>query len=842
MLHMALKSVLARRLRLALTALAVVLGVAFVSGTYVLTDTINATFDTLFTEVYAGIDITVRGDLEDFGGLNAQIEQVGVSQEVLDRVSAVDGVDVAVGSVDGYAQLIAEDGDPIGGQGPPTIGFSWNDEVRLSPVRIRQGEPPRRSTEVVIDAATADANGFSIGDDIEILFLGGPEEFEIVGIVSFGESDGLGGATLALFDLDTARRVLQPPGDYTSLSAIADPGLSQQELATRVAAVVTEDDLGVFTGEEETQNNLDDLEEGLGFINTLLLVFAGISVFVGAFIIQNTFRIIVAQRTRELAVLRALGASGRQVTRLVVVEAFVVALIASAVGVVAGIGLASLLRLAMDSFGFGLPSGPLTVLLRTVIAGMAVGVGVTVAAAILPARRAAKVPPLAAMRDLPTPRRSLRNRSLVGGFVTAAGALALFVGLGGRGIGWVGLGAGVSFLGVSILAPLFAKPLAGLIARPLPRVYGVTGTLARENAVRRPRRTAATASALMIGIALVAFVSILASSIKVTVKESIFDNFPAEFLVSPAAFDGGVSPDVARRLAAAPEVATVSAVQLGQSRIDDEVQTLASVDPETIGEVFNVGMVAGDLDALGSGTILVSAGAADEHGWSVGDTLSAEFVLTGEQQFTVAGIFSQDDLSPYLIDRGTFAANFSSRFDQMVFVNGPGDIEPALTRAVIDDLAAEYRNLTVEDKAEFVRSSGEDIDQLVSFFQVLLALAIIIAVLGITNTLALSVVERTREIGLLRAVGLDRRRVRRMIRWEAVVVAIFGAVLGVALGIVFGWSTVRALADSGLDSFSLPFGELVFYVLLAGGAGMLAAVLPARKAAKMDVLAAIAYE
>ncbi|MFQ5948777.1 MAG: ABC transporter permease, partial [Acidimicrobiia bacterium] len=529
--------------------------------------------------------------------------------------------------------------------------------------------------------------------------------------------------------------------------------------------------------------------------------------------------------------------------------------VASVVGVGIGVLLAIGLKGLFDAFGATIPEGPLTVLPRTVIVAMAVGLVVTLASALIPARRAAKVPPVAALREAEQgDPRSLARRALTGSVVTGLGLLLLLVGLFtgvDPAIAYVGFGAAILFVGVSILAPLFARALARGIGAPLPRVYGVTGTLARENSIRRPRRTAATASALMVGVALVGFVAILTSSIKGSVATSITENFgAADYQIEAAGFGDpsdptfGVSPALADRLRARPELAVVSQLRFGAWRRPGKASErfLVGVDPDTIDRVYNLDLQEGDLGALAEGGVLVSKNFAEDNELTVGSPLPMEFPLTGVGELEVVGIFAGEGLGDQFIALDTYQPRYSRRLDSMVLVKAADGVSPADSRAAVDRVAADFPNAEVSDHAEFIAKQESQINIILSIFTALLGLAILIAFLGIANTLALSIFERTREIGLLRAVGMSRRQVRRMIRWEAVIIALFGAVLGVLIGSFLGWAVTAALADEGLSELSFPFGLLGIYVLVGAIGGILASIVPAYRGSRIKLLEAIAYE
>ncbi len=859
MIRAALKGVAANKVRLILTAFAIVIGVAFVAASFVFTDTINARFESLLTDVSAGIDVYVRPEPPETG--NEFTEVGSISEDTLDDVLAVPGVRVAEGAVGGYAQFVDGNGDAVGGQGPPTFGFSWVMADELNPLSIAagNGRPPSAPGEVVADLGTADTAGFAIGDTVTVLTLGPPEEFVLVGLANFGEEDNLAGATIAAFEFGEAQRLLDLEGQFSEISVAGDQGVEAETLASDVETALGNGFL-VQTAEQSNQEQLADIGEALGFLNTALLAFAFVAIFVGAFIITNTFRIIVSQRTRELALLRAIGATGRQVTGLVVIEALVVAVLASVVGVVVGVGLALLLAAAMNAIGFNLPDGPLTLAPRTVLIAMAVGIVVTVVAAVFPARKAAKIPPVAAMHEelIRPPRKSLRNRALAGAAVSVGGVAALLVGLFASietPVLWVGIGALVFFLGVSILAPLAAKPVAEVIGWPLPRLFNATGQLAKENTARQPRRTASTASALMIGVALVVFVAILAASIKSTIEDTILSDFPADLTASSTNFEIGVSQAFTTELAELQELETVTPLVFDEASLNttevvdgeelgvDEGVQLVAVNPVLVGDVVNLDPAPGAYEALtGSEGVLVFDEIVETNSWVVGDVIVMGFPNSPDTSVKIVGTFGGGDFGSYIIDRSYYDTLYDNPFDSLVLSTYAPGVAVADARAAADAVAEPYANVNVQNKNELVADAEMQIDQLLGLLIGLLFLAIIIAVLGITNTLSLSIIERTREIGLLRAVGMTRRQTRRMVRLEAVIIALFGAVMGVGIGLFLGWATVRALADVGLGSFAIPWGQIGFLVIAAGLAGVIASIYPSWSASRMNVLEAIAYE
>jgi len=847
------KALLANKLRLVLTALSVVLGVGFVAGTYVLTDTMNAAFEELFDQTTGAADVVARSStafdasLTEGSGGGGSEERQPFPEGVLDDVAALPDVDVATGDVQGYAQMVDPRTDEvIGGVGPPTIGTNWS-ELADQILDIRAGSPPAGPDDVVVDAATARTAELSVGDRIRILFQGPPREFTVSGIAGFGEADNLAGATLAVFDLETAQEVLEKEGVYDLINVVGRDGVAASELRASVAAVLP-DGMEAVTSTTVADEASDTLKEGLGFFQTALLVFALIALFVGSFIIFNTFSIIVAQRTRELALLRALGASRRQVIVSVVTEACVVGLIASVVGIVVGIGIAIGLQGLLGLFNIDLPSTSIQLLPRTIIVSLVLGALVTVAASILPARRAGTVAPIQALReaeDAPPTRALIGRRLAVAVLVTGVGVAAILYGLFGAESNeatLVGLGAAVTFIGVAMLSPLAARPVAGGLGAPLRRL-SIQGRLGRENAMRSPKRTASTATALMIGLGLVSMVAILAASLKASFDAALTETLKADYALSTSSFTT-FSPDVGERVAALPEVGVASAFRQDGFRVGDASSFLTAVDPATVEDVATMEVSEGSVSELGEeDTVLVHRDVAEERGWSLGDEVPARFASSGDMPLTIVGIYDENRLvGDYVVSLDTYEGVFTEQLDAFVLVTGAEGVPLPEVADSIRAAVAEFPNVQVQDQAAFREQQAGFIDQLLALVTALLLMAIVIALFGIVNTLGLSIYERTRELGLLRAVGMSRRQVKRMIRWESVIIAVFGAVVGIAIGVLFGWALQQALRNQGVTEFVLPVGQLVVYLVLAGLAGVLAAIWPARRAAKLDVLEAISYE
>ena len=838
MIRTAIKGLTANRLRMTLTGLSIILGVAFVAGSFVFTDTINARFENLFTDVYAGVDATVRPDASSTGASEDSLDEA-----LLAEIQQVEGVEVAAGSVAGFAQMIDADGEPIGGQGPPTLGFSWVDEASLNSLTISEvnGRAPISSGEVAIDIATAESQNLGVGNEIQIQTIGGVDTFTVVGLANFGSEDNLAGATLAAFELGQAQELFDLEGQLSTIDVLAADGVDPDALVAELSIVVPTT-VEVVTGAQQTQEALDEVTEGLGFLSTALLAFAGIAVFVGAFVIQNTFRITVAQRVKELALLRAIGATGSQVTRLVLIEATIIAVVASAIGVVAGIGVAELIKTAMDAAGLGIPDGPLTIETRTIIVSMVVGIGVTLFAAILPARRASSIPPVAAMSETgarATPK-SLRRRTIVGTSITAVGAAAMTAGLlleNSTSLTLVGVGALGLFMGMSTLAPLVARPVARALSVPM---RGITGKLAKENTIRQPRRTASTASALMIGVALVAFTSIFAASIKASVTDTLEGSFPADLAFASTNFNAGVSPAAVDELGTQDEFSVVSAISTGQFEIDGQELSVAGVNPDTVARVYDLGPSVA-LSELGD-DLLVQEATLEVNGWSVGDTVVVDYPGSVSDTAEIVGTFTDATFANYVISEEIFVENIGGDQITIAFARVADGVTLEEGQVAAEVALAEFPNVDINTKSDQIAEAEAAVDQLVALFTGLLSLALVIALLGIANTLALSIVERTREIGLLRAVGMTRRQVRQMVRWEALITAIFGALLGVLIGSAIGFGVVTSLADDGLGSFALPAGQLAVWLIVAAVAGLIASVGPARKAARLDVLRAISYQ
>lgn len=838
-----LKSLAARKLRLFTTSFAVLLGVAFMAGTLVLTDTIGKTFDKLFADVNSGTDAYVRAesafDSEWFGEQRPRLDA-----SLIQTINDLDGVAIAEGHIEAYAQLVDKAGKPIGNpnMGAPVLGAAWLNSDALNPFDLTSGRPPQADDEVVIDKGSADEAGFTVGDTTTVLTQTGPQHVEIVGIATFGDTDSPGGASYTMFTPAAAQAYLTQPGKIDAIKIIAEPGANEAQLVADIAKVVpagTE----VLTGAEITLEDQAAIKDDMSFFNVFLMVFAVIALFVGSFIIYNSFSILVAQRTKEMALMRAIGASRRQVTRSVLLEAGVVGLIASALGLAAGVGVAAGLKALLAGIGIDIPAGGIVVTSKTVIVSAIAGLGVSIASAVLPARRAAKIPPIAAMRDVAVDQSSRSRRRIVNGsIVTGLGALAMGAGLfGGAGIAPVGLGAVLVFVGVAVLGPVLARPISRIIGSPMPRLKGVAGTLARQNAMRNPKRTSATAAALMIGVALVGFITILASSTKASVAHSVDKTFTGDLVVSSnVGGAGGLSPLLAEELAGLPELDAVTGYRMAPAEVDGSSTNLISADPQAMQQINDFGITEGSLNDLHSGEIAVLDDIADGKGWSLGQSIPVRFAETGTQQFTLVATYAEGGaIGDYFVSLEAYDANIADRFDRQVLMTVVDGADFDAARTAVTAAAADYPQGDVQDRDEYRDAQTKNLDMLLNLIYALLALAVFIALLGIANTLALSIFERTRELGLLRAIGMTRSQLRTTVRYESVIIALLGTVLGLGIGTAFGWSIVKALSDEGLDTFAFPAAQLAVVTVIAALAGVAAAALPARRAARLNVLEAI---
>jgi len=864
MFRLTLKSIWSHKVRFLLTGVAVVLGVAFIAGSFVFTDTLTKIFDEIVSSANAKVDAVVRSNQKVESTFGEQ--RSPISETVLPAVrESAPGVE-ATGLVEVFPRIVGRDGKPVGqgSNGPPTLGYSWSTVPGLNPWRLLPGsQAPVKDDEIVLDEGTAKSAKFNVGDTVTVL-TPQAKQYRLVGVAKFGQSTSLAGASIVLFTGPEAQRISQLPGQFSIILATEGgvDSAQQQQLVNQIAAGLNErgvTGVEVVTGDTYRKEQQNQFQQFISAFRVALLVFAFISLFVGTFIIFNTFSIVIAQRLRELALLRAIGAAGRQITLSVLGESFLVGVLASIVGTLVGVGLAFLLRSLLNAIGASLPAGELILQPRTFVVAIGIGVLVTIGSSIVPAIRAARTPPVAAMRDLPdTASARPIIRVFVGIVVTIVGFVVLGLGLFAdidNSVYAVGVGAGVVFIGVFILGPVIAAPFSRFFGAPVRAWRGISGQLAQENAIRNPRRTATTAAALMIGVALVALITIFAGSLNATVDQVVSSSFRSDFVVNTEGFPG-MSPEYATKIRALPEVAPngVAPLRVGfrNSIIVDnkpKATILLASDPKALVNVFDLGG-EGDISAMTGNQLAVSKRVAKERGWKICSEVLVKFTQEDQEPstipFTIVALIRDDALGP----RGGYIVPIDSAFGQYVrpvadyqlYVKLKPDADAVAARKQIQEIVKSDPAIKVQDQIQFRESRKSEVSQFVNVIYALLALALIIAFIGIANTLALSIFERTRELGLLRAVGMSRKQVRVTVRWESVIIAVFGTLLGLVLGLVFGWGLVRSLKDEGITVFAVPVGQLVVIVLVAWLLSIVAAALPARRASRLDVLDAIAHE
>jgi putative ABC transport system permease protein len=840
-------SLLARKARLIMSASAIVIGVAFVAGSFIFTDMLGKAFNGIMNGTVADVNVQPKGQAE----LAAQVITRTMTTADVERLRQVPGVASAYGMTyvnDAY--LIGKDGKVLATQGAPAVGGNWVDAPAYGGqpgLVVKSGRAPSADHEVALDPASLSRSGYRLGDTIRIA-TSGPESVvsaTIVGTVLYGSQNSTGGATYAVFSPAFTQRLFSAGADvWQGVWVTAAPGVSPDELAGQLNPLLP-NGFEAVTGKAAAAAAEQQVTQALSFVSTFLLVFAGISLVVGSFLVVNTFSILVAQRSRELALLRALGASRRQVRTSVLLEAFVIGLVGATLGLAAGLGLARLIAVLFSSIGLQTGDVGFTLAPRTVLVSYAVGLLVTMAAAYLPARRASRVPPVAAMSGaVLTGNDSLGRRLTIGVGLTGIGAAGLGVGLFfdvPQRIWFVGAGALVTLLGVSSVSPVLGRPVIWGLGRGY-RAWGAVGRLAELNAVRNPRRTAATASALMIGLSFVTTMSILAASAKATSDDAIRRSMTADYTVQNVA-QSPFSTSVADRMAAVPGVAAVHRLRWTTALAGDTPVGLAAIDPSGFGSLLRQRIETGSLADFRDGTLIVDADWAKDTGTTVGDTIT--LTINGRPiTLPVVATFSTDPntgIGNRITTLATLTAAGMPAADNVLAVSRAPGSDAASVRAGLDRVVADLPMVTVADKTEYAAQQAAQLDQMLSLIYALLALAIVIAALGIVNTLALSVIERTREIGLLRAIGLTRPQLRRMIRLESVAIALLGSVLGVGMGIVFGTAIQRSLAGQGLE-LVYPIGQIVAFLGAAALIGVAAAAWPAWRAGRLQVLTAIATE
>ena len=860
MFKLALRSLIDKKLRFALTTLVVVIGVMFVVGSFTLTDSLRSTFAGLAEDIAEGADLTVRVD-QTFGD---DFDRATVPEAVAERVAAVEGVGTVRPEVAALNVFIVDgDGEPIRPPGPPALGFSYNEGTFF----ITEGRRPAGPGEFAADAVTAANNGLLIGEAYEINGPISAESFELVGVFNFGAPDshtGLG-QTMAAFELREAQRFFGVRDGYQAIGVLVSPGADISEVQARLSAELG-DEYRVITAEVDAAEQEEDFNEVIDIFNTILLVFAFIAVFVAAFIINNTFQIILGQRVREIGLWRAIGATPRQVSWSVVTESAIVGALSTVIGIGFGLGLAVVLRSILEAVGFPLPPGPLTLQPRTVVLAVVVGLGVTMVSSIAPAVRARRISPVAALtQDFRLDATGLRRRLVAGGSMFAAGVAALAVGMTGglattATFGLLGVGAVLAFVGINTVSPAFAGSAAALLGRPVKALFGVPGRLGRDNASRNPRRTASTAGALMIGLALMGLAAVVGESLKKTFVDIIDNAVEADYFIQSADTGFGPPPGFPARVAdeieALAEIESVVRIQFafGGLSVEGEPRDIVATDMALSDDHFDARTTSGDMasgDPLTS--LALHSDSAASLGVAVGDTVEATFPNNQTETLTVVAIYEDAAIyGNWVIDGALWDRHFNR--NDLAFasalVAGLSD-EPdqarqaellAASRVAIDGVIDRYPTVKAENQAEFRQTQESQLTSFIRVIQVLIGLSFFIALIGIINTLSLSVFERTREIGLLRSVGMTRQQLRRSIYWEALLVAVFGGIFGITVGTVFGVATTLALPESFVQTVAVPWLDLVVFVAISAVAGLLAAFLPAVRAGRMNILEAIAHE
>ncbi|MET9467000.1 FtsX-like permease family protein [Streptomyces sp. NPDC006544] len=850
MFRTALRNVLAHKARLLMTVLAVVLGVAFVSGTLVFTDTVGKAMSNQSAKSFEGVAVSVTSYGPSRNDQGVKEGEPGISQQTLDRVKALRDVDAASGRVQGFAAVGDQDGK--------LIGTGWSN-AGANFVPLKDGKDPRYAffdgngpagaDQIALDKETARRGKYQVGDKVRVAENGPAKEYTLAGVFTTEDGQVNAGGSLVLFDTPTAQQLYLAPGFYDELSISAKAGADADRLLAEIKPLIGKD-ARAQTGAQLAAEQAKNISDGMTSMNQMLLTFALISLFVGVFLIYNTFTMLVAQRTKELALLRAVGANRGQVKRSVLAEALVVGVVSSAVGLIAGVGLAIGMRSAMGAFGAKIPAGPLVVAPLTVAAAIGIGVFVTMLAAWLPARRTAKIAPVAAMGSahLPATAKSLVLRNSIGGAFTLLGLLAILGGAmtGKDGKTMIGAGAFFTMIGIIILLPALSRPVITAVRPLLEKVFGVAGKLAAQNAVRNPRRTAVTAASLAIGLTLVTALSVLGITMGEAIDRMTTDHLKADYKVSMGNTMGTLDPSVLPALAKAPGVKAVSPQQDGFLRTGDgeEFHSVSGVSPAAIGQLLHFDVVSGQMDSLAKGEVAVAEKTAKSAGLSVGSTLKATFEDDQKADLKVGAIYKdmQGMLSPYVIDHTVLDRHSEEPHIREVYVKMDGGASEKAEQSLVDALGKNPA-ITFATQQDIRNEMGGIINTALNIMYGLLGMALIISVLGVVNTLAMSVYERTQEIGMLRAIGLDRGKVKNMIRLEAIVISLFGAVIGVVLGTFIAWAVGETLKASIPDyALVIPFDRIAIFMLLAGIVGALAAMWPARSAARLNMLTAIKTE
>ena len=849
--------------RIFLTTSSIILGVAVIIASNIFSESNKSAFDNLFSGIYEGVDLVVQPIQEDFAeGFSGDGGQGPISFEVkkipderIEEISNLPSVKAAWGEVLGFAQFIKiVDGETvlISNGFAPTFGAAWDSNPYAQQWSLVEGEPPTNTKEVVMDVVTAENHDFTVGDRVTVLAGATPASFTIVGIAEFANVGAPGGATFALFEFRTAQKLLDSRGEVDLINVVIENNFDINDVKTEITNLDSEN-LNVINAQEAAAEQADSIKQGLDFFNTILNVFAGIAIFVGAFIIQNTFRILLLQRTKELSLLRALGTSKRQIYRLVISESLFMSVIGSGLGIALGIGLAVAVKEGLQYFEFGLPDGPLVLTTEAAITGLIIGITVTILSSLLPARKASQVSPMEAIRDsVSTPRRkSLFIRLVFGSLISVVGFGMLFGVLYDfldlptlSSLQQVGFGAGVIFIGISVITPSITKPFVFLFDKAYNLVFGILGKLATENSKRTPRRTASTASALMIGLTLISLANVITTSFKAQAESLISEVILADYQVSASNVfvSPGIPTGLSEELLELDEVTKLSRTRATVVGYNQRPLILGAVD-ETVFDLVKTDDISGNRkDFLKKDAIGILKQTAEREELFVGDEVVLTIPEEGERTFTVTYIFDWTTQPPaeffVLLENNTFFADES--LDTELYFN-VSKKTPELEQK-INAIVDEYPGVEVRDEDGLVEEANNQIQLLLNVIYGFLSISIFVALFGITNTLSLSVYERTREIGLMRAIGTYRKQIRRMIFIESSIISIFGAALGTGLGIFFAWSLIQTLADEGFTVFAVSVPQTLLWIGIAIIAGVIAAILPAIRAARQNILEAISYE
>ncbi|MBT8200773.1 MAG: ABC transporter permease [Acidimicrobiia bacterium] len=849
MIRSSLRSLRSHAGQLALTVVSIALGVSFVVGTLIYTATTSRAFDGLFNEAFGGIDIDIQPEI-DLELLFNPGEVPRLDESLLNELAAVPGVEKAWGLVESTAAIASLDGEVLGPSGPPPFAFNWpGDDIPIA-LDIVEGRSPAGPAEVMIDQTSFEQGDLDLGDTVAVFATGGREEFTVVGVTNFAGLPSLAGSN-ATFTTETARRLFDAEGQFTRINATVERTADLDQVILEASRRLG-DSVNVVNGQTAAEEGAAQITEALGFLNTFLLVFAGVSVFVATFIIYNTFRILISRRTRELSLLRALGATSTQVTRATLVESVMVGLVASLLGVVLGLGLAIGLRALLEAFGIALPSTNLVVSPSAVVIGLVLGIVVTVVSALVPIWRVRSITPMEGLREIGS---APGRRPLIQRVVSSLGLLAIGVALlvvslftevrlaGQSPIVWVGIGSALALLAVILISPVFVPPVMRFLGAPFVASSKSTGLLAQRNAIRSPRRTAATSAAALVCVALMTLASVFVASLLGVIDEALDSGFRADLVVTAEGFAGptqGFSPAVGDAIEALDTTDIVGRQRRGLVRVDGDIDLIVAVSDREF-DLIALERESGTMTDLGDSFFAADFVTAEQNGWEIGDEVSFDF-LAGSIELELSGLFQATGLSGIVVGLDAYASLVPNSQDAQIdirFVDGT-DLEAA--RAQVEEIVDQYPTLQVADQSDLREQSREQTLQALGFIFGLLGLAVGVAFVGLANTTVLSTLERTREIGLLRAVGLDRGALRRMIYFESMMIAAFGAVLGVVAGIGLARALLMALEDQGFTVFVIPWPGLIALVFVISLLGLVAAGIPAWRAARSNILAAISYE